>query len=65
MSKNSQNNDKNVEKPSKYRPKCRKTVKLVEKSLKTAKNIQKAQNGKITIKTAKLFKNRKNTEKMS
>ena len=42
MSKNSQNTDKNVEKPSKYRLKCRKTVKPVEKSLKTAKNSEKA-----------------------
>ena len=42
MSKNSQNTDKNVEKPSKYRLKCRKTVKPVEKSLKPAKNSEKA-----------------------
>ena len=46
MSKNSQNTDKNVEKPSKYRPKYFKTVKPVEKSLKTVKNIEKTQNDK-------------------
>ena len=43
MSKNSQNTNKNVEKPSKYRPKCRKIVKPIEKSLKTAKNFEKVQ----------------------
>ena len=41
MSKNSPNIKKKVEKPSKYRPKCRKIVKPVEKSLKTAKNVEK------------------------
>ena len=40
MSKNSQNTDKNVEKPSKYRTKCRRTVKPVEKLLKTTKNVK-------------------------
>ena len=63
MSKNSQNNDKNVEKPSKYRPKCRKAVKPVEKSLKTAKNTEKAQNDKNCRKTAEMFKNRQNTDR--
>ena len=43
MSKNWQNTDKNVEKPSKYRPKFRKTVQTVEKLLKTAKNVEKVQ----------------------
>ena len=43
MSKYSQNTNKNVEKPSKYRPKCRKIVKRIEKSLKTAKNFEKVQ----------------------
>ena len=51
MSKNRQNTDKNVEKPPKYRPKCRKSVKHIEKSLKTAKNVEKVQ--KIT-KTGKI-----------
>ena len=65
MSKHSQNNDKNVEKPSKYRPKCRKTVKHVEKSLKTAKNIENAQNGKITEKPQKCSKTGKIPTKIS
>ena len=43
MPKNSPNFNKNVEKPSKYRPKCRKIVKPIEKSLKTAKNFEKVQ----------------------
>ena len=51
MSKNSQNTDKNVEKSSKYRPKCRKTFKPNEKSLKTSKNVENRQ------KTAKMSKN--------
>ena len=42
MSKNSPNLNKNVEKPSKYRPRYRKIVKPVEKSLKTVKNVEKA-----------------------
>ena len=65
MSKNSQNTYKNVEKPSKYRPKCRKTVKPVEKSLKTAKNIEKAQNIKITEKPQICSKTRKIPTKMA
>ena len=60
MSKNSQNTDKNVEKPSKYRPKCRKTVKPVEKSLITAKKVEKAKKGsKLAKYRRKCWKNEK------
>ena len=45
MSKISQNTYKNVEKPSKYQLKCRKTVKPFEKWSKTAKNVEKALKG--------------------
>ena len=41
MPKNSPNFNKNVEKPSKYRPKYRKIVKPVEKSFKTDKYVEK------------------------
>ena len=66
MSKNSPNLNKNVKKPSKYRPRYRKIVKPVEKSLKTAKYFEKVQKmSKTAEKPKKCPKTGKKSTKMS